>query len=201
MKNIDFVIGKNLLQSNPPALEYFLESEIKDITPESQAILEDLEVIHDHGRLTRVIIPEFQKLSGLYPSEPDSSVQKETINFVKMLGDFEKAPQGSTGITPSYSGEYLQLSIVAVGKGVTLTTQGILPHFKYIKEEIGRGIKNFYIVAAGNNCFYAKQLKIKACRDINLNVIFEEEYIGKFRGDKRKMYCTLCVLSEKIETA
>jgi hypothetical protein len=201
MKSIDYIIGKTLLEDNSAALEYYSESESKYHDNEIKTLLEEVEPIHEHGRLTRIVINEFQRLSGLYPSEPDPALLSETYQFVKTLSKFESAPQGSTEAQPTFHGNYINISVIPVGKGVTIDAEGIIPHFKFIEKEVKQGGKLFYIVAAGNLCVFAKSLKEKTCRELNLNLVSEDNYWGKFRGKKRKMYCALCIVtdSDKIE--
>ena len=193
IKGIDFIISKKLLDDNPTSLNYYVEREIVTHSEKIIECLELLEPLNSVGRLSRVVIPEFQKLSGLYPQEPNLNVHNETIQLIRKLNTFESAPPG---VEPggSFLGDYIKMTMVPVGKGVNISLAGITPHFEYIKRQIKEGIEHFYIVSAHYNNIFAKELVRKACREINLNLVFEEKYKGIFRGRKTDMYCALCSL-------
>jgi len=192
---IDYTVSKTFLEDNPTALNYFLEREIEKHTEEVRSFIDLIEPIHSVGRLTRIIIPEFQSLSGLHPMEPNLGILNETTELVRLSHEFETVGPDEN-INGIFFGEYIKAVIVPVGKGVTLSISGTTPHLDFIKKQIGRGIQHVYIVSAGRNNMYAKELVGRACRECNLSIIFNEEYKGKFRGRKRNMYCALLTYTE-----
>lgn len=191
MTGIDFTISKTFLEGNPTALQYFVEREIEKHLETVKSDIEKLDPIHSIGHLTRILIPELQNLSSLYPIETTLEIQTETRELMNLLYDFETIEPGKEART-IFSGEYLKMAVVPVGKEEKLTFSGIQPHLYYIKNLLDNGIIHFYIVSAGRNNVFAKLLAERACRECNLSIIFSEEYEGIFRGRKRKMFCALC---------
>jgi len=188
---IDFIIGKTILENNSAALNYFVERKVEDHTENVKEVLTKIEPIHSVGHLTRVVIPEFKRLSGLYPLEPNKEVFKETSEFLKEIHTFESTKPGTDdGILRGvYNGEHIKMAIVPVAR---FNITGMEPHINWINRRIEEGIENFYIVAAGQNKLLAVTLIQRAYRECGISLVFEEDYEGFFRGAKRKMYCALC---------
>ena len=96
--------------------EYYTNREIEDISTKSQEFLETISPIHSIGRLTRIVIPEFQNLSKLFPAKPKSQIHQETVRFIEELNRFEtytSSVEGS-GLGLFY-GEHIKMAIVPVG--------------------------------------------------------------------------------------
>lgn len=195
---LDYTISKTLLESNPPALTYYIEEEKEKITDDVKSLLDLIDPIHSIGHLSRVLVPEYQSLSGLHPIEPNANIQKETVDLLKHIHYFETFEPGTeeerSGI---FIREYIKMTMVPVGKAHKLALSGTEKHLKFIKEQLEEGIEHFYIVSAGISNPFAKELVKNACKECELSLIFAEEYEGIFRRRKRKMYCALCT-KEKL---
>lgn len=192
MKSIDYTLSKSLLEDNPTALQYYTNREIEEMSEESKKFLETIAPIHSIGRLARIIIPEFQNLSKLFPRETNQAIQEETVRFVEELNRFEtsKTSVEGSGLGVFY-GEHIKMVIVPVGRPEKLKTTGIESHLKYIENRLDEGIRHFFIVSTRGS-YFPKQLVNLACTGFKLSIVFSEEYIGMFRGEKRKIFCALC---------
>lgn len=190
---LDYTISRNLLENNPPALTYFIDEEKEKITCDVREILNLIGPINSSGRLSRILISEYQGLSGLHPMESNEDIWKETINLLKIIHAFDTAEPGveSDG-GGMLSGEYIKMTMVPVGNIETLYSHGILKHLKFIEGQLENGIRHFYIVSAGRSNLFSKILVKDAAKKLGLSLIFEDEYNAIFRGKKRKMYCALC---------
>lgn len=192
VKSIDYTISKSILEDNPTALQYYVNREIEELSDESKKFLDVTTALHSVGRLTRIIIPEFQNLSKLFPSEPNQKLFSETVSFTKEIFDFEAATSQVTGTGLGvFKGENIKMAIVPVGNPVKLLDTGITTHLDFIEKFLSEGITHFYIVSASGSLFPKKLIDL-AHEKLNLSLVFSEEYLGMFRGRKRKMFCALC---------
>jgi hypothetical protein len=192
MKSIDYILSKSLLENNPTALQYYSSREIEEMTGETKALLETITPIHNIGRLTRIIIPEFQGLSNLFPMETNPEVQKETVQFVEAINKFETSKSSVEGSGLGvFSGEHIKMAIVPVGRADKLLQRGIENHLEFIENMLSRGIAHFFIVSSSGSS-YPKQLVKLACAGFNLSLVFSEEYLGFYKGKKKKIFCSLC---------
>lgn len=194
MTSIDYIISKTILEDNPIAMQYFIHRQVQEYSEETKKMIEMVALIHDIGRLTRLLIPELQDLSGLYPLEPNPEVYEETVKLAKEIHRFEtivKPTEDEAG-AGIFSGQYIKMAIIPVGKAEKLFVSGIQTHLNFISERVNEGILHFYIVSSGASNSFAKSLAERACKDFNLTPIFSEEYKGRFRGEKRKLFCALC---------
>jgi len=194
VSGLDFIISKTLLDSNPSALNYYIEQEIQTHSEEVTSKIKLLEPIHERGYLSRVIIPELKSLSSLHPMEPTDEIKNDTLSFVDQMHAFNTAPSGTEDERYSgiYNGEFVKMTMVPVGRQFTLLTRGIQPHLDFINQQIAEGVTHFYIVSA-SDIGYARRLSTECCVKLSLTKIYEEEYQGVFRGSKRKIYCSLCI--------
>lgn len=192
MKSIDYTLSKSLLEDNPTALQYYTHRENEEMPEESKKFLEMIDPIHSIGRLARIVIPEFQNLSKLFPRETNQEIQEETVRFVEELNRFETCQTSveGSGLGVFY-GEHIRMVIIPVGRPEKLKTTGIDSHLKYMENRLNEGITHFFIVSARGS-YYPKQLVNLACKGLNLSVVFSEEYTGIFRGKKTKLFCALC---------
>jgi len=192
MKSIDYILSKSLLEDNPTAVKYYTNREIEEMSAKSKEFLDAIAPIQSIGRLTRIVIPEFQNLSKLFPADTNKEVQEETVRFVEELNRFEtcKSSVEGSGLGLFY-GEHIKMVIVPVGKPEKLKITGIESHLKFIENKLAEGISHFFIVSARGN-LYPKQLVKFACAGFNLLLVFSEEYSGIFRGKKKNMFCALC---------
>lgn len=192
VKSIDYTIAKTILEDNPTAIWYYTNREIEEMSPESKKFLEIITPLHRNGCLTRLIIPEFQNLSNLFPIEPNKEVHEETVGFTEEVYKFETAIPPVTGSGLGiFNGKYIKIAIVPVGEAKKLQNTGIATHLTFIEKSLKNGITHFYIVSA-SGINYPKQLITLACKGYNLSLVFSEEYAGIYRGKKRKMFCALC---------
>lgn len=194
MTSIDYTISKTILEDNPVAMQYFVHREAQEHSEETKEWIRIVALIHDIGRLTRVVIPELQDLSSLYPLEPNPQIYKETAEFAKEIHRFETIvePTEEEAGAGVFSGENIKMAIVPVGKAEKLLVTGIQSHLNFIDEQVENGILHFYVVSSGTSNSFAKLLAEGACKESGLSLIFSEEYEGLFRGEKRRMFCALC---------
>jgi len=194
MTSIDYTISKAILRDNPIATQYYVEREIKKHSDEIKGLIEKVTFLHGLGRLTRVLIPEIQGLSNLYPLDPSSRIHEETLSFANEIHRFETIeipPENEEG-KGIFSGDHIKMAVVPVGKEQRISATGISSHLNFIKRQLAEGILHFYIVSSGINNVFAKLLAERAGKELGLSLIFSEEYEGKFRGRDRKMFCALC---------
>ena len=192
IKSIDYTIAKSILEDNPTAIQYYTNREIEEMSPESKKFLEEITPLHRNGCLTRIIIPEFQNLSNLFPIEPNKEVHDETVKLIEEVYKFETAKPPVTGSGLGvFNGTYVKMAIVPVGQPEKLRDTGIATHLNFIEKSLANGIAHFYIISASGS-YYPKQLITLACKGYDLSLVFSEEYDGMFRGKKRKMFCSLC---------
>jgi hypothetical protein len=192
MKSIDYTLCKSMLEDNPTALQCYTNREIEEMSDESKEFLKKITPIHSIGRLTRLIIPEFQNLNKLFPTEPNPEVYEETVRFVEEIYKFEtcSSPVEGSGLG-IFSGKHIKMAIVPIGKQEKLWLSGITTHLKFIENLLAKGITHFFIVSARGSS-YPKQLVDSACKKFDLSLVFSEEHQGMFRGEERKMFCALC---------
>lgn len=193
MKSIDCTVSKSILDVNPTAMEYYLDEILGDVPGEIKSWMTKMDAINEQGNLSRIIIPELERLSALYPREPDSQVYTETSELAEATYQFVAASDESRGIggLGIYAGNNIKMAIIPVGKPEKLLTGGIQPHFGFIQEQLANGIDHFYIVSTDVNIEFAKMLVEKACSESQFAKVFTEEHTGKFRGKRTKMFCSL----------
>jgi len=196
VSGIDFIIGKNFLSGNTTALEYYVNSESSIHAIDVKEYIPKIDKLNSTGRLSRILIQEFKNLNSLYPLEPTQDMKEDSKHLFESIYDFEILEPGSliegSGI---YVSDNFKMAIVPVGRSVTLYNSGTDKHLIFILEQIPKGIRNFYVVGAGDNIFHAKSLIKRVCKVGNINLIHEEEYNGLFRGTKQKLYCALLSVS------
>ena len=192
MKSIDYTLSKSLLEDNPTALQYYTNREIEEMSEDVKKFLETITPIHSIGRLTRIIIPELQNLSKLFPTETNQKIQEETVKFVEEVNKFETHTGSieNKGIGV-FSGKNIKMAIVPVGSRQKLMSTGITSHLQFIENRIAEGITHFFIVSTRGS-IYPKKLITLACAGYDLSLVFSEEYVGMFRGERRELFCALC---------
>jgi hypothetical protein len=189
MGGIDYVVSKSMLAEDTRALQYFSdETQDKFSDPTFRQIVNELDTIHEEGKLTRILLPEYSTLSILYPQDPNRTVQVETANFEKMLFNFITREKDQTGQL-DVNGSYIQSAIIPVAKSSTLLTSGVEPHLNAIKKRVEGGTTRFYIVAARSNIVYARQVYEEACSVYGLTKNWEDEYKGLYQQRRNKLYC------------
>lgn len=193
MTSIDCTISKSILEIDPLALEYYLSEVLGDVPEEVRVLMRKMDVIGRHGHLTRITIPELQRLSSLYPREPDSQVHGETVELVEEIHRFVVASERGMSISGLgiYSGNNIKVAIVPVGAPTQLLVGGIQPHFDFVRAKLADGIDHFYIVSTHVNIKFAKELVERVCEELNFARVFAEEHEGRFRGQLEKMFCSL----------
>jgi len=194
MASIDYTISKTILEDNPIAMQYYVDREIEKHSDEMKGLIEKITFLHDLGRLTRVLIPEIQGLSNLYPIDSTSQIYEETPSFANEMHRFEtiEIPTENEEGAGIFSKDHIKMAVVPVGKEERISATGISAHLDFIKRRLTEGILHFYIVSVGANNIFAKLLAERASKELGLNLVFSEEYEGKFRGRNRRMFCALC---------
>jgi len=188
---IDDVFCKEIMKDNPDAVEIFSKEIIDPETKENPGLEQKIIMIDEinvRGYLTRILLREFQKLNIIYPKEPSQDIFEETVGTTEMLHRLvAKKPQEK--VNPTYSGKYINLVIVPVAKE---EVGDIMPHKKFIANRIAQGASEFYIVAAGKlNISLAKYLIHKIIKELHLELKFEDEYSGFYRGQRMSLFCAL----------
>jgi len=191
---IDYVVSKSMLSGDTRALSYFADISEKDFLakPRLKQIVEELDTIHAQGRLTRILLSEYNALSKLYPSNPDEEIHQETYDFEKLVFNFVTKIPGED-IKLDINRDNLQVAIVAIAKSAKLFSLGIQPYIAFIEGSVNNGIHKFYITAAGLMIPYAKEVCEKTIKDLGLKKISEGEYKGIHRHKRRKLYCACLV--------
>lgn len=197
MEGLDYVVSKSILSGDTRALAYFIDVKEEEFAtkPDLKPIVGELDIICDHGSLTRILLSEFSALAELHPSDPDEEIHQETTEFEKIVFGFAtKKPQED--VTTKINRKHLQVAIVPVARSLTLLKHGIEPHINFIKKEIGMGTRKFYITAAGGMIPYARELSEKAMKECRVDKISEDEYKGIYREKRDKLYCACLKVAE-----
>jgi hypothetical protein len=190
MSGIDHTISKSVLEKNPPALEYYLTEIMSHISDEVRSYIEKMDKVHQHGSLTRMLLPELRRLNMLYPQEPDYRVPKETAELARLVYEFASKEPG-VDVSPSYVGTHIKMAIVMVAKAEKVLLEGTASHLTFMEGALDQGIDHFYVVSTGPLIKYAKGLVKDSLERLNLMKVHEEEYDGSFRGRITKMFCAL----------
>jgi hypothetical protein len=148
--------------------------------------------IHEQGYLTRILLSEYKKLGYLlYPKEPVPETFNETSELEsKIYALVTKRPEEK--VSPDVCGKFIKVTIVPIAKDETIMKGGVEPHLTFIKKSLEKGIRTFYVVAAGKlNVTLAKGLVNIVEKDYGLKKVFSEEYNAIFRERKTKMYLSV----------
>ena len=190
MYGIDYVISKSILSGDTRALSYFADITEEEIftKAELKQIVEELDIIHSQGSLTRILLSEYAGLSKLYPSDPDEEVHQETVDFEQKLFEFVTRKPGED-VDPRFNRKHIQAVIVPIARPLKLLTSGTQPHKRFIKRAIDEGINDIYVIAAGAFIPHAKELCEKIVNDFGLEKTSEDEYNGIYNQKKRRLYC------------
>jgi len=193
MTSIDYTISKSILDIDPTALEYYTSQILGDVSGEVRSLMVKMDTINGRGQLVRIGIPELQRLSGLYPREPDSRVQRETLELAEVIYHYVVASEEVRDIRGLgiYSGDIMKMAIVPVGRPGQLLTGGIQAHFDFIRKQLIDGIDHFYVVSTETNIKFAKMLVERACSELQFAKVFAEKHEGKFRGRPDTLFCSL----------
>jgi hypothetical protein len=197
MKGIDSTVSKAILSVNPTALSYYVNTLMK-LPEDTLRKMEQIEELNNIGYLTRIIIPEYEMLSGLYPAEPSNSVAKETIELFESASSYVRKVDADVSLSGEgiFMGNLLNMCIVPVGAADVLLTSGITKHCDFMKRWHSRGIRYFYIVSTEILTEHFEKLISKICQDLKLSVVFRETYKGTLRKKKRNLMCCLLVSRE-----
>jgi hypothetical protein len=189
MQGIDHVISKSILSDDTRALGYFSDqAEDRFSEHKFKQVVDELDVIHGQGQLTRILLSQYSALSILYPQSPNERVHQETLSFEKMLFNVvTKDPKQDVQLR--MNGTYIQTAIVPVARTFTLLTSGIKPHLDGISGDLDQGIMRFYIIGAHDNIVHAKEVYERACSDYGMTKVWENEFKGTYRHRRDKLYC------------
>lgn len=189
MNCIVYMISKSLLSRNTSSLSYFIEMAEDDIKPRQKTVLEEIEQIDAMGYLTRVLLPQYAKLSVLHPANPTQEVRNETLGFEKKVHQLVAKKPGED-VNPTFNGLHIHAAIVPIAKSEKLFLGGVTPHLHFIKESIAKGIETFYIVSVSALKSYAKEAVEKSLI-YGLRKMWEDEYVGTFRKRRQSLYCAM----------
>jgi hypothetical protein len=187
MKAIDYVVSKEFLAKDTSALTYFINMNKLDLATKDHIVKVDK--IHEQGFLTRILLSEYKKLGYLlYPKEPTSETFNETLELEsKIYALVTKRPEEK--VSPDVYGKFIKVTIVPIAKDETIEKWGIEPHLEFIKKSLEKGIRTFYVVAAGKiNVSLAKNLVDIVERKIGLKKVLCEEYDAIFREQKIRVF-------------
>lgn len=186
MKAIDYVVSKEFLAKDTSAFTYF--SNVTIVNSDVKDLIDKVDEINKQGFLTRILLSEYKKLAYLFPSEPTSETYNETLDLeLKVYALVTKKPEEK--VSPGVCGKFIKAVIVPIAKEETVESWGIEPHLNFIKNSILKGIKTYYIVAAGkSNIILAKTILNRVAKEVGLKKVYEEEYTGIFREHEMKMY-------------
>ena len=187
---IDHVVSKSILCDDTRALSYFADMSEGEFTskPDLKKIVEELDTVHGQGKLTRMLLSEYNALSKLHPSNPSEEIHRETADFEKLVFNFVmKKPEEDVDL--DFNRAHLQVAIVAVAKSSKLFTFGLEPYVSFVERMMREGIPKFYITAASGMIPHARQLCERAVKDLGLRKVNEDEYEGIYRQKRTKLYC------------
>lgn len=199
MRGIDHFIIKEFLSENSTAMNYFINN-LTTISTDDSVLIDQLQELNSVGYLTRIIIPEFEKLGALYPRPPDNASQVESLELHNCIFNFVETINSGKLLNGQgiFRGKNLNMAIIPVGSPRKLLQKGIEKHCNFIKKQYLDGIKYFYIVSNEDvKSHFTKFIK-KMCEELKLSVIFEEEYNGLLKGKKQKLICALLVADLSI---
>jgi hypothetical protein len=187
---INHVVSKSILCDDTRALSYFADMSSGEFTskPDLKKTIEELDIIHGQGKLTRILLSEYNALSKLHPSDPSEEIHRETADFEKLVFNFVmKKPEEDVDL--NFNRANLQVAIVAVAKSSKLFTFGLQPYLSFVERMMKEGIPKFYITAASGMIPHARELCEKAVTDLGLRKVNEDEYEGIYRKKRTKLYC------------
>lgn len=190
MNCVVYVVSKSLLSRNTSALSYFIEMAKDDIKHEQKTVLEEIEQIDAMGYLTRVLLPQYAKLSVLHPADPTPEVRDETLGFERKVHQLVIKKPGED-VNPTFNGLHIHAAIVPIARSEKLFLAGITAHLHFIKESIAKGIETFYIVSVSGLKSYAKDVVEKSLTNYGLRKVWEDEYFGTFRKRRQGLYCAM----------
>jgi len=193
MFGIDHTVSKSILEGDTSALQYYTSELMDKIGNEVRSYVLKMDEVHKQGGLTRIILPELQRLNILYPKEPDKKALIDSTKLAELVYEFAtKEPRAD--VSPLLRGAYIRMAIVQVAKPEKLIYRKTEPHLRFIEGELRRGINHFYIVSRGFFTKYSKELVEDCQRKLRLVKVHEEQYTGVFRGNLTELYCALLVL-------
>lgn len=88
MESIDHTVSKAFLQNNTTALNYYVSNFLNEPSETVINNIDLLEELNRKGFLTRILIPEYENLSQLYPSSPNNTTYKESIELFECIQEY-----------------------------------------------------------------------------------------------------------------
>lgn len=203
MRAIDLVIARKIVMTERIDALSMFQSEVLD--PEFKADLqlfqlgESLTSLDDSGLLTRIALPEASSYGRkLWPSPPKAADSRPVDELVRMLSDMVSKPPG-VDIPPNVvNTENLNLCIVPVAKSSTLAYAGTDPHVKFVRDQAGAGVKNFYVTSSLRNRVIAISLARRLVNSGFFSIDSEETFSAQ-RGRRKDVYLAKLHLVKPIE--
>lgn len=192
MTGLDHTISKYFLMDNSIAVNYYIDNFIDERDNLLSELMNKLDDMNNLGYLSRVMIPELEKLGSLYP-RTNVGTERETLDLFDSLYSFYETTNEGKILSGEgiYNGDHLKMVVVPVGRPMLLEQYGIEKHYNFIEDHFSEGIHSFYLVYLASDKGYVDDL-IQECRlKIYLNLIYNEVYDGVFRGNKTKLGCAL----------
>ena len=197
MKSIDQTLSKAFLKHNSTALNYYTALFMDTLENSITEMINRLEELNDVGYLTRVLVPELEKLSALYPRESNSEIAEETKELYNCISDFVRKIEDSVPLEGEgiFSGSVFNMAIIPIGKPELLLTSGITKHCAFVEKLRSEGIGSFYVVSTETLMKHYNELLTRICKELKCSIAFQETYAGVFRKHKRNLVCALLVSS------
>lgn len=163
------VLAQKIIKlSKPSAIALFLEDIFNPATKTNKKVKEDfdeLKRIDLNGMLFNVYINELLKAVGTIEGEiPDPCLMAESRELLHFLFSIANRNPDEQ-IDFNFVSNYFKIGIVLAAKDSTISKNGELSHFKYIKNLIDKGYETIYIFGIGSKVDIAKRIAQKTKKD------------------------------------
>lgn len=193
---ISYFISRDISKDDPYVVaELRKVIENKYSSEEYMELLNKLENVNSESLLVRILLPEIVEATNMvYPNKPPELNDE----IEKMIDILNEVVNGNIA-EPVLNGKYISFAIVRVAASEKLAFSGIEPHLKFTQKVLERGVKNIYVLAAGEvKPKWAKKLVERLMEDIGLRLEFDDSYSGVYRGKRLNLYC--CKLTRGVKT-
>ncbi|RLI80544.1 hypothetical protein DRP04_08055 [Archaeoglobales archaeon] len=191
---ISYFIARDISKDDPyvvAELRKVIES--KYDSEQYMMFLNKLENINSESLLIRVLLPEIVEASSIvYPNKPPELNDE----IEKMIDILDRVVEGNIP-EPLLNGKYISFAIVRVASTEKLLSSGIESHLTFAKKVLEKGIRNIYVLAAGEiKPKWAKKLVERLIKELGLKLEFDDLYSGIYRGKRLNLYC--CKLTRGV---
>jgi hypothetical protein len=158
-----------------------------------------LTILDEDGYFIRLYLNELEELGRLlYPRPGTIYIRDEIHNLTDMLDNLTKRKRGEK-IQTTIRGKYVCTGIVMIGTYDKILDFGPDPYINYIMSEIGKGTKRLYIMAAGRNIGFAKDVVKRIAESGVVELVSEQEYMSRnLEGMPIKFLLSLLVSKTNI---